>query len=673
MHDNATDAKHTEAPPDVAALMAEVKLRARALDGQAARVLAPLRAGGGDFPGAAPSPGGAGIQTPPEPPEGPGADSALATQDAANEIFAALTAPAPEEDVLWTAPFHDLVDDARTAIPDGPARRSGPVRRMIDRLRCALLAPQERFNLRLLGRLADVTAPLAPARRFDLSVAVTGRLVGSVNGLLRAQIRHERWLDETIRDGVAPLTAEMARQADGLRDAGTALEALRAGVESSLRRLLDSGYGTEMAATAAGHEEAARALEALAAKMAEAGAVMNHVREVAVAANEARNMAKTLSDRMEEFSGLIMADLGKAGATAVESRNLAVSLVARLDEVFGILNSDLRATAVTAGEARAGVDGQGARIAALTVRAKRAQEERDAVSMRLEALERTVEQMLAGGYASKAAAAGGGVRAAPAAVEHSRAADGASDGAPAPVTVGSADFDFLAWENLTRGSEASITDAQRRYVDIFRAPRAANVTGEVLDAGCGRGEFLDLLRDAGVPAYGLDLDMPMVEHCRAKGHRAEPGDLFDHLRGLPDGSLGGLFLAQVVEHIPPGQIHELTNLMFSKLAPGAPAVTETINPECLSIFSGAFYADPTHYKPVHPKALEFFLRASGFRDIGFVYSAEVPDADKLAALAEPEAISPVAKALVLQANRNFDRLNTLLYGYAHYAAVAIRT
>jgi 2-polyprenyl-3-methyl-5-hydroxy-6-metoxy-1,4-benzoquinol methylase len=234
----------------------------------------------------------------------------------------------------------------------------------------------------------------------------------------------------------------------------------------------------------------------------------------------------------------------------------------------------------------------------------------------------------------------------------------------APAAVHKPEFNFLAFEQLTRGDEQRIREDQRRYVPLFEG--ATNV----LDAGCGRGEFLELLREAGVDAYGIDSDEQMVQHCRDKELRVEQDFLFAHLEKVPDASLGGLFLGQVVEHLPPDALAALPGIVLQKLVPGASVVLETINPMCLTTFSGAFYADPTHQKPIHPKVLEYYLGSAGFDDIRIMFTAPVPENERLAPVRESAPLEPPMKDIVLQINANLQRLNSLLYSYGNYAMIA---
>src|SRR5437764_7050588 len=106
--------------------------------------------------------------------------------------------------------------------------------------------------------------------------------------------------------------------------------------------------------------------------------------------------------------------------------------------------------------------------------------------------------------------------------------------------------DYFAYESRMRGSTESVRERQRVYVDDLCA------AAPVLDIGCGRGELLSLLRDAGIEARGIDADADMVAYAQAEGLDVQQADLAEHLDSLPDGELGGIFRAQVVEHLPPG-------------------------------------------------------------------------------------------------------------------------
>lgn len=178
---------------------------------------------------------------------------------------------------------------------------------------------------------------------------------------------------------------------------------------------------------------------------------------------------------------------------------------------------------------------------------------------------------------------------------------------PAPAGAPLApELDWLRFASRFRGSEERIRELQRFYVPFFEGAR------EVLDLGCGRGEFLEVMKEAGIPARGVDLSRESVELCRAKGLSAAQADLLEHLASLADASLGGIFCGQVVEHLEPARLPELVRLASRKLERGAALAIETPNPECLAIFATHFFLDPTHTRPVPSSLLVFYLEEYGF-------------------------------------------------------------
>ena len=181
--------------------------------------------------------------------------------------------------------------------------------------------------------------------------------------------------------------------------------------------------------------------------------------------------------------------------------------------------------------------------------------------------------------------------------------------APAPESAAELPFDYGRFAERFRGTEAYV----RKNIQLYRPCFAERAP--VLDIGCGRGEFLEMMREAGVEARGIDLSEESVAHCRARGLSVEKADLFPYLADLADGSLGGVFCAQVIEHLPPASLPELVRLAAAKLSRGGLLALETPNPECLAIFASHFYLDPTHTRPVpHPLAA-FYMEEFGFGQI----------------------------------------------------------
>jgi O-antigen chain-terminating methyltransferase len=144
---------------------------------------------------------------------------------------------------------------------------------------------------------------------------------------------------------------------------------------------------------------------------------------------------------------------------------------------------------------------------------------------------------------------------------------------------------------------------------------------------------------------------------------------------VPDGSLGGLFAAQVVEHLEPRYLARLLDAAFEKLLPGAPIVLETINPACWFAFFESYIRDLTHVRPVHPDTLKYLLIATGFQHVDIRYRAPYPESEKLQPIAAG-SMQPAAgslRDLVETLNANVDKINRLLFTYLDYAAIGRRT
>jgi 2-polyprenyl-3-methyl-5-hydroxy-6-metoxy-1,4-benzoquinol methylase len=227
-------------------------------------------------------------------------------------------------------------------------------------------------------------------------------------------------------------------------------------------------------------------------------------------------------------------------------------------------------------------------------------------------------------------------------------------GTSAPVTVAAQPAaasvpDYFAFESRMRGSVDSIRDRQRLYVDVLRD------AAPVLDVGCGRGELLGLLREAGVEARGIDADSDMVAYARGDGLDVEQADLVEYLQAAADASLGAIFMGQVVEHLPAPTLVQTFQLAAAKLRPGGVLIAETINP-LSPIAMRNYFADLTHAQPLVPETLELLARQSGFAETEIRYLNEPAER-----LTEPD--DPVIAA-------NVRRLNDLLFAPLDYALVA---
>jgi SAM-dependent methyltransferase len=225
-------------------------------------------------------------------------------------------------------------------------------------------------------------------------------------------------------------------------------------------------------------------------------------------------------------------------------------------------------------------------------------------------------------------------------------------------------YKYVGFENQFRGSQEVIRERLESYLPYFEGAT------DVLDVGCGRGEFLDLLKSRGVSGRGLDLNHEMVEVCRARGLDVTEGDVVGYLESLPDASLGGLFAAQVVEHLQPGYLLRFLDTAFHKLRPGAPIVLETLNPACWTAFFDSFIRDITHVWPLHPETLRYLVLASGFSAARIEYRSPVAPQDRLQLIAADPA-SPAAD-FAEAFNANVDKLNARMFTFLDYAIIGAR-
>jgi glycosyltransferase involved in cell wall biosynthesis/SAM-dependent methyltransferase len=180
---------------------------------------------------------------------------------------------------------------------------------------------------------------------------------------------------------------------------------------------------------------------------------------------------------------------------------------------------------------------------------------------------------------------------------------------------------YRGFEDTFRGSEALIRDRQRGYLPLFTGR-----TG-VVDLGCGRGEMLDLLSEAGIPARGVDLDPDMVRRCREKGHAVEEMGALQFLRAEPPHSIPAIFSAQVIEHLTFDELKELLRLCRNRLKPGGLLVAETVNPHSIEAFK-TFYTDLTHQRPIFPEVALSLVELAGFETAHVLFPLGSGDLDR---------------------------------------------
>ncbi|WP_018248110.1 class I SAM-dependent methyltransferase [Orenia marismortui] len=222
------------------------------------------------------------------------------------------------------------------------------------------------------------------------------------------------------------------------------------------------------------------------------------------------------------------------------------------------------------------------------------------------------------------------------------------------------DFDYLEFENKFRGSEELIKNRMKKYFNYFREK------SNVLDIGCGRGEFLELLQKGNVNSKGIDINKQMVEHCQNKGLDVVRSDAIEYLEQVEDGSLDGVFMGQVVEHLDLNYLLKVIELIDKKLTENGIFIAETPNPQSIYIYANAFYIDPTHVKPVHPATLKYLIERYSLEVMEVQGASAIPEENKLLTIHDEYLKNDNLEKL----NSNWDKLNNLLFNYRDYAIVA---
>ena len=221
---------------------------------------------------------------------------------------------------------------------------------------------------------------------------------------------------------------------------------------------------------------------------------------------------------------------------------------------------------------------------------------------------------------------------------------------------------YLELERRHRGTEEEIADRIHHYVSLLEG------RGKVLDLGCGRGESLALFGRHGIPIRGVDSNTQMVARCQERGCDAVEGDLFEVLKSVEAGSLGGIVSFHVVEHLPVELLDRLVRLAWRALGPGGVLILETPSP--LSMVAGArnFWLDPTHRRPIHPEFLRLLYEEAGFERVERLDLQPFPEADRLPEI-DPKSVPEELAELAFQINRMRDRIDEVLYGFQDYAIV----
>jgi O-antigen chain-terminating methyltransferase len=242
----------------------------------------------------------------------------------------------------------------------------------------------------------------------------------------------------------------------------------------------------------------------------------------------------------------------------------------------------------------------------------------------------------------------------------------------------------LATGREARELSAALADVQPRLIEAFRGGEdeirgrmdgylpALQSAAPVLDLGCGRGELLVMLREAGVEAAGVESDFALVQAALRRGLEVAQGDALESLRSRPAESLGAITAIHLLEHLEPGLALELIAEARRVLRPGGTLLVECPNPHTIRVGASDYWIDPTHRRPLPPETLELFAITSGLEVERIDFLRPYPDEQRLAsgaATSAAEAADEVA-ALAERVERLAGRLDDVLNGPRDYVLVA---
>ena len=182
----------------------------------------------------------------------------------------------------------------------------------------------------------------------------------------------------------------------------------------------------------------------------------------------------------------------------------------------------------------------------------------------------------------------------------------------ASINVSSANDFYIAFENRYRGSRELIKQRQTSYLPYIAPLKTVYPNLKAIDLGCGRGEWLELLKENGVDASGVDLDDAMLSSCIASNLKVKKIDAISALQELPNASLHIISGFHIAEHLPFEQLIELIHQALRVLSPGGLLILETPNSENINVATSSFYLDPTHRNPIPAQLLSFLMTYSGF-------------------------------------------------------------
>ena len=215
---------------------------------------------------------------------------------------------------------------------------------------------------------------------------------------------------------------------------------------------------------------------------------------------------------------------------------------------------------------------------------------------------------------------------------------------------------YVSFEDRFRGTRAEIKERFRIYLPYLRERAIGTEQMPVVDIGCGRGEWLELLRENELKARGVDLNHLLLTQCKEMGLDVVEDDAMRYLRNLSDSSMGAVTGFHIIEHLPVDILVKVLDETARVLKPGGIAIFETPNPGNVLVGSHNFYLDFTHRNPLPSQTVQFLLEARGLCDV------QVLD------------LHPYPKSLQLKDDGTevTKRFNDYFYGAQDYAVIGRR-
>lgn len=171
---------------------------------------------------------------------------------------------------------------------------------------------------------------------------------------------------------------------------------------------------------------------------------------------------------------------------------------------------------------------------------------------------------------------------------------------------------YSSFENKHRGSRESIKERLNAYMPFIEPLKDIYPGETILDLGCGRGEWLEIMQSIGIDGIGIDHDKGMLSYCRDLGLNVKIGDVISFLESMSDESVAIVSSFHLVEHIGFYNVKRLVEESFRILKPGGMLIMETPNPENIIVSTNKFYLDPTHLAPIPSALLSFLVEHEGF-------------------------------------------------------------